>query len=382
MRQQPRHRVTEMTPAERNAKWTDSTGAATRRGRLRRPSGRIDRSVSLCLCGTFWWRSAWCSPRRHPRPAARRAHRVARRGGRSPRHVPAGGAAGARNPAVRGVHAGQQAVRERRERPVDADDRTAEPEIYHYNVTIDGVRTIDPNNPDVKTGSTPSTISSILEVRGSQPAFYDAQTAEHGEVRSLRYKSTSLGTERKLTVYTPPAYQPRYAGAISGALSAARRQRGRNRLASSGPSKPHPRQPPTERARQAVHRRHAVRLRRSAEYAGTARRQHREIRPGSDRRCHPAHRVALSHDRRPRSSRPRRVVDGRRRSADHRPEPPRAVQPRRRVQRGGGNRSRFRRPTPASSRTARRRTRSYACSGSAAEKRTASSTRPRVSRSF
>jgi hypothetical protein len=26
-----------------------------------------------------------------------------------------------------------------------------EPEIYHYNVTIDGVRTIDPNNPDVRS---------------------------------------------------------------------------------------------------------------------------------------------------------------------------------------------------------------------------------------
>jgi enterochelin esterase family protein len=82
-----------------------------------------------------------------------------------------------------------------------------EPEIYHYNVTIDGVRTIDPNNPDVKTGSTPSTISSILEVRGNQPAFYDAQTAEHGDVRSLRYKSQSLGTERRLTVYLPPEYE-------------------------------------------------------------------------------------------------------------------------------------------------------------------------------
>src|SRR5205823_5074167 len=33
-----------------------------------------------------------------------------------------------------------------------------EPEIYNYNFTIDGVRTIDPNNPRVKTGSTPSTI--------------------------------------------------------------------------------------------------------------------------------------------------------------------------------------------------------------------------------
>ena len=39
-----------------------------------------------------------------------------------------------------------------------------EPEIYHYNFTIDGVRTIDPGNPQLKTGSTASTITSVLEV--------------------------------------------------------------------------------------------------------------------------------------------------------------------------------------------------------------------------
>src|SRR5688500_13255558 len=50
-----------------------------------------------------------------------------------------------------------------------------EPEIYHYNFTIDGVRTIDPGNPQLKTGSTPSTITSVLEVKSASPAFYDAQ---------------------------------------------------------------------------------------------------------------------------------------------------------------------------------------------------------------
>src|ERR1044071_2846512 len=50
-----------------------------------------------------------------------------------------------------------------------------DPEIYNYNFTIDGVRTIDPNNPNVKTGSTPSTIMSIVEVRGESPAFYDGR---------------------------------------------------------------------------------------------------------------------------------------------------------------------------------------------------------------
>ena len=41
-----------------------------------------------------------------------------------------------------------------------------DPEIYNYIFTIDGLRSIDLNNPNVKTGSTPSTIASILEVRG------------------------------------------------------------------------------------------------------------------------------------------------------------------------------------------------------------------------
>jgi enterochelin esterase-like enzyme len=81
-----------------------------------------------------------------------------------------------------------------------------EPEIYHYNLTIDGVRTIDPGNPDVKTGSTASTISSILEVRGDRPAFYDPQPVAHGDIRTHWYQSTSLHSTRRLTVYTPPGY--------------------------------------------------------------------------------------------------------------------------------------------------------------------------------
>jgi Carbohydrate-binding module 48 (Isoamylase N-terminal domain)/Putative esterase len=81
-----------------------------------------------------------------------------------------------------------------------------EPEIYHYNFTIDGVRTIDPNNPAVKTGSTPSTIASILEVPGDTPSFYDGQPVPHGEIRTDWYHSKSLNAFRCLTVYTPPSY--------------------------------------------------------------------------------------------------------------------------------------------------------------------------------
>lgn len=81
-----------------------------------------------------------------------------------------------------------------------------EPEIYHYNFTIDGVRTIDPGNPEVKTGSTPATLASVLEVRGDGHAFYDGQAVPHGEVHSHWYESKSLNSLRRLTIYTPPGY--------------------------------------------------------------------------------------------------------------------------------------------------------------------------------
>lgn len=82
-----------------------------------------------------------------------------------------------------------------------------EPEIYNYNFTIDGVKTIDPQNARLKTGSTPSTIASVLEVRGESAAFYDAQSVPHGDVRTHWYPSKSTGTVRRLTVYTPPGYE-------------------------------------------------------------------------------------------------------------------------------------------------------------------------------
>jgi enterochelin esterase-like enzyme len=80
------------------------------------------------------------------------------------------------------------------------------PEIYYYNFTIDGVRTLDPGNPEVKSGSTPSTIQSVLDVKGDRPAFYDARDVPHGEVRTHWYQSKALRTLRRVNVYVPPGY--------------------------------------------------------------------------------------------------------------------------------------------------------------------------------
>jgi enterochelin esterase-like enzyme len=81
-----------------------------------------------------------------------------------------------------------------------------EPEIYHYNFTLDGLRIIDPSNAELKTGSTASTLQSSLEVRGEAPAFYDPQNVARGEIRTHWYDSKSTQTVRRATVYLPPGY--------------------------------------------------------------------------------------------------------------------------------------------------------------------------------
>jgi len=82
-----------------------------------------------------------------------------------------------------------------------------EPEIYNYNFTIDGVKTIDPGNPNVKFGSTAQTVQSILEVPAGGPTFYDGQAVPHGEIHTHWYDSKVTDTQRRLTVYTPPGYE-------------------------------------------------------------------------------------------------------------------------------------------------------------------------------
>jgi enterochelin esterase family protein len=80
------------------------------------------------------------------------------------------------------------------------------PDVYVYYFTVDGVRLSDPANPQVKIGYIPSTTTSIVNVPGDEPAFYDVQDVPHGEIRTLLYKSRSNNVVRELNVYLPPGY--------------------------------------------------------------------------------------------------------------------------------------------------------------------------------
>jgi enterochelin esterase family protein len=79
-----------------------------------------------------------------------------------------------------------------------------EPEIYQYNFVVDGVRILDPGNPNLKNGR--AIDASVVEVPGNPPRFDELQAVPHGALQIRTYLSTPLKRPRKLYVYTPPQY--------------------------------------------------------------------------------------------------------------------------------------------------------------------------------
>jgi enterochelin esterase family protein len=79
-----------------------------------------------------------------------------------------------------------------------------EPEIYQYNFVVDGVRILDPANPNLKNGR--ALDASIVEIPGNPPRFDELQLVPHGALQIRAYLSTPLKRARKLYVYTPPQY--------------------------------------------------------------------------------------------------------------------------------------------------------------------------------
>jgi enterochelin esterase family protein len=82
-----------------------------------------------------------------------------------------------------------------------------ESDIYEYEFTVDGVTILDPRNEKVKYNGRPSTISSLLDVSGSAPRFYDARPVPHGKVEIRWYPSKAVNGTRRVYVYTPPGYE-------------------------------------------------------------------------------------------------------------------------------------------------------------------------------
>ena len=80
------------------------------------------------------------------------------------------------------------------------------PDIYAYAFNIDGVTALDPRNPDTKYGYGGFGATSVVEVPGDGPQFYDSRPVPHGQVRIYPYESKTLGVSRTVWIYTPPNY--------------------------------------------------------------------------------------------------------------------------------------------------------------------------------
>ncbi|MEM7143602.1 MAG: alpha/beta hydrolase-fold protein [Verrucomicrobiota bacterium] len=77
------------------------------------------------------------------------------------------------------------------------------PGIYGYAFTIDGVKVVDPGNPNLKPQRAPRT--SVLYVPGDNT--YDFKDVPHGTVHQHDYFSEPIDRFRQLRVYTPPEYE-------------------------------------------------------------------------------------------------------------------------------------------------------------------------------
>jgi len=86
----------------------------------------------------------------------------------------------------------------------------AEPDIYSYSFTVDGLQVVDPSNAWLKVWL--RTAQNLVEVPGKKPMFSEEQQVPHGTVHRHRYQSKSLGVTRGLYVYTPPGYEANRAG--------------------------------------------------------------------------------------------------------------------------------------------------------------------------
>ena len=80
-----------------------------------------------------------------------------------------------------------------------------ESEFYMYLFVVDGVATTDPNHPYVYRDF--ATISNIFLVGNGQADLYKVNDVPHGSLTHRWYDSKSLGTDRRINIYTPPGYE-------------------------------------------------------------------------------------------------------------------------------------------------------------------------------
>ena len=77
-------------------------------------------------------------------------------------------------------------------------------DLYEYHFSVDGLQVLDPSNGFVTTGGT--VVENRVVVPGGLGDLLATQKVPHGNVTAMWYPSPTLGSTRRMYVYTPPGY--------------------------------------------------------------------------------------------------------------------------------------------------------------------------------
>jgi enterochelin esterase family protein len=79
------------------------------------------------------------------------------------------------------------------------------PELYGYSFIINGVRVLDPNNPQVKRDGI--RYENMFLITGAESDLYSVKNVPHGTLSKIWYESKTLKLNRRMYIYTPAGYE-------------------------------------------------------------------------------------------------------------------------------------------------------------------------------
>ncbi len=79
-----------------------------------------------------------------------------------------------------------------------------QPDIYPYCFWVDSIQVADPNNTLIFANERFK--YSLVDIQGDKPLIHSLQNVPHGKISYRYYNSETLGTTRRLLVYTPPGF--------------------------------------------------------------------------------------------------------------------------------------------------------------------------------
>ncbi len=83
-------------------------------------------------------------------------------------------------------------------------EKPLSPELYSYSLIVDGLRVNDPSN--IYQLRDVASITNIFIIGGQRADLYKVNKVPHGAITRRWYHSPSLDMDRRVTIYTPAAY--------------------------------------------------------------------------------------------------------------------------------------------------------------------------------